>query len=218
MTNLLIPADAVPGLRIPELAVTTGGPDVVWCDRTWGRWRWSRQRVRLPYDPASAARLRKGAWLLRLDVVVMPTYVVVGVLWLSDVLPAGWGLGAIAGRSALTVLEGWWTAKPDPTRTGRGDLYLPDLPAAVAERWIEANPGVRAVDRIPVHRRFRPRVYVLSALGCVLAAAGLVAPLAAAPDLVIVWLFLMVVLAGCAVGLLYRALPTGYIRFDRNPT
>jgi hypothetical protein len=217
LVNLLIPADVVPRLRIPDLAVTTGEPGVFWCDRPWGRFRWSRRHVvRLPYDAVSAGKLRKRARLDRLHRVFLVAYLVPAVLVLFDVRPdlAGWGFAASAVMVAVSLLDAHWDAAPKPSRTGRGDLYLPGLPPAVAQRWIEANPGVRQVDRMPTYRRYRPRVYVTAAVTCALAAGAIVVLLFDGADFPLLLLYVPPILAGSALVLAYRALPTGHLRLN----
>ena len=222
LTNLLIPADMVSALRIPDAAVSTGEHGGVWCDRTWGRWRWShRYVIRLPYDPAAAARLRKHAVLTHAYAVFWPAYLLV-VAW--DVFRPDWGrwsfpwpLVMIAGLIALSFLSDRWNAAPIPSRTGRGDLYLPSLPPAVARLWLASNPGVRAVDRKPTYRRWPARVYVAGALLCAGIAFGLLAWLFSGADVPVELLFVAPALVAAALTQAYLALPTGNSRLNDAP-
>ncbi|WP_030443650.1 hypothetical protein [Actinoplanes subtropicus] len=219
MTNLLIPADMVGVLRIPDVAVSTGEHGGVWCDRTWGRWRWSRRYVvRLPYDTAAAARLRKRAVLTRFNAVFGAGYILV-VAW--DLFRPDrsrwsfpWPLAMLAGLVVLSFLGDRWNAAPIPSRTGRGDLYLPGLPPAVAQLWLECNPRVRAVDRKPTYRRWPPWAYIAGAVLCVVIAFGLLEWLFSGADVPVEILFVLPALALTALSLAYLALPTGHRRLS----
>jgi hypothetical protein len=217
LVNLLVPAAVVPCLRIPGLAVTTGTPDVVWCDRSWNRFGRSRRRiVHLPYDPAAAARLRKRARLDPVYRVVVATHLLLGILWFLHVRPSAALLVLPGVMIVLSMLDLWWDAPPKPVRTGIGDLYIPDLPSAVARQWIERNPGVRAVDHMPTYRRYRPRVYVIAALACMLAAIATGAIVVDGADHPIELAFAPIAGVVAASILVYRALPTGYTRLGND--
>lgn len=217
MTNLLIPAGLVSSLRIPEVAISTGEPGGVWCDRSWGRWRWSRRRyvVRLPYDPAAAAKLRKHAVLSRVNSVFLPVYLVGLAWWWFPVDRARslfpYASIMIAALVVLSILGDRWNAAPIPSRTARGDLYLPDLPPAVAQLWVEGNPGVQAVDRKPTYRRWAPWVYATASLLCAIT-AGLLIWLSSVTDVPVTIAFVLPALLVAAVVLAYLALPTGHTR------
>lgn len=111
MANLVIPAAGVATLRIPELALTTGSTDVVWHDRTWGRMRWSRRNViRLPYDPAAAAKLRNYDRLNKFYLIFLPVYASLSGLWvLQDRAPLSWiGLAPTLLFIVATAFEARW--------------------------------------------------------------------------------------------------------------
>jgi len=219
LTNLLIPAGLVSSLRIPDVAVSTGELGGVWRDRTWGRWRWSRRHiVRLPYDPVAAAKLRKYAVLSRVNKVFLPVYLV-GLAWYwhrVDQARSPFPRAAIiiAASLLLSILGERWNAAPIPSRTGRGDLYLPGLPPAVAQLWLESNPGVQAVDRKPTYRRWSPWVYAAGSLLCAAIAAGLVGWMFSGADVPLPILFVLPAVIVAAVVLAYLALPTGHIRLN----
>lgn len=222
MTNLLIPADLVSLLRIPDVAVSTGEPGGVWCDRTWGRWILSRRDVlRLPYDAAAAAKLRKHAVLTRVYVI----FVVADVLVLAWRLSrpeeqrwaSPWPMIMNAGLIVLSTLNLRWNVAPAPSRTRRGDLYLPGLPPAAAQLWLESNPGVQAVDREPTYRRWPPWVYAGGALLCAAIAVGLVKWLFSGFDVPLAPLFASPAFVVAALTLAYLALPTGHTRLNRAP-
>jgi hypothetical protein len=218
LVNVLVPAALVPSLRIPDLAVTTGTPDVVWCERSCSPVRWSRRHiVHLPYDPAAAARLRKHARLGPVYTVVVATYLLLAILWfVYHVRPSIAPLGLSGAMFVLSILNMWWDAPPKPVRTGVGDLYLPNLPAAVAQQWIERNPGVRAVDRMPTYRRYRPRVYVVAAVVCMLAAIVTGGIVVDGADRPIELGFLPLAGLVAAATLTYLALPTGHTRLGND--
>ncbi len=214
MVNLLIPAAVVATLRIPEMALTTGGMDVVWHDRTWGRMRWSRRSViRLPYDPAAAAKLRNYDRLNRFH-LILPLYAILTGFWvLHGGPPHSWtGLAPSLLFIIATALEARWNVTPRPSRTGTGDLYLAGLPDEVAERWIAANPQVQAVAAAPVYRLFRPRAYILGAVVCALTAILAIRTLFDGEDHSLVFLVGPPALIIATFVFAYRAVPTGYIR------
>jgi hypothetical protein len=212
--NLLIPKESIASLRVPPVALTTGGGEVVWRDRTWGRLRWGGPKIKLPYDPASAARLRRGAALARFHGLILLAYAIVAVLTIADRLAPGsnW-LPVATGVLLLTsLLANRWDVTPGPERTGAGDLYLAGVPEEVARRWLAENPSARLVDSAPVHRRFSRRARLGAAAGCGVAAvaAGLLAS-RGWPGFQVISGVLMVV----ALVALYRALPPGFIRFAK---
>lgn len=217
MTNLLIPADMVRSLQIPDVTVSTGEPGGVCCDRTWGLTRWSRRYVvRLPYDVRAAATLRKRAVLNRVYAVFLPAFVLaVSWFWFrlnQDPAPRPWPLVMNVGLIALSVLDGRWNASPKPSRTRRGDLYLLALPPAVAHLWLESNPGVQAVDREPTYRRWPPWVYAAGAFLCAAGAFGLLGWVFSGDEVPGPVLFVLPVVVGAGLGLAYLALPTGHTR------
>lgn len=210
VVNLLIPRAGVASLRVPPVALTTGGDEVVWRERTWGRLRWGGPKIKLPYDPASAARLRRGAVFARFHWLVLLGYPVVAVLTIADRPAGGWTwLPVATGVLLLTSLvANRWDVAPRPERTGAGDLYLAGVPEQVAQRWLAANPAARLVDSAPIRRRFSRRAYVVTAAGTGVAAI-------AAGFLPSRFLVISGVLWVVALVALYRALPPGYIRFAK---
>jgi hypothetical protein len=212
LANLLVPAELVASLRIPDLTVSTGEPGGVWCPRPWGRLRWSRRYViPLPYDPASAAKLRKQAVLDRVQQVFSPVYLAI-MLWFSfrPTNRASLPLFAAGALIVFALLESRWKVGPRIARTGRGDLYVPDLPPAVARRWLDDNPGVRRVKRKPTYRRWPSWAYVTAALVCVAGAAEANRYTSTGASL------LMVLALAGIVTFAYLALPTGHTRLDRS--
>src|SRR3982751_175818 len=123
--NLLVPADLVSALHIPDLAVTNGEPGGIWCGRRYGGTRWSRRYVvRLPYDRVAAAKLRKSTVLDFVRLVFLPLYLwAVLWSWHSSSGRTPWPFFAAGGLIVLAVLEGRWRVGPELSRTGRGDLY-----------------------------------------------------------------------------------------------
>jgi hypothetical protein len=218
VTNVLVPTAVIASLRIPALTVTTGTTDVIWCDRSWGRFRWSRRhRLRLPYDPTAAAKLRKRARLDALYAVLLLAALLQPILWFLDVrLTLPWGLIGSGVMFIVSMLDARWDAAPKPVRCGNGDLYLPALPATVAQQWIDANPGVRAVDRMPTYRRHPPWAYAAAALGCTLAAIATAVIVFDGRDHPLELFLAAPALVVAALCLAYRALPTGHIRLGRD--
>ncbi len=216
MVNLLIPAALVPRLLIPQLALTTGSPDVIWHDRRWG-WRWNHRKViRLPYDRADAAKLRRFDWLTWFSLVLLIAVSIEGIWWLVNGMTVSW-LRLVTPFVMLGVaeLDRRWDVAPRPASTGNGDLYLAELPDAVAEQWISANPQMHIVSAAPVYRLFRPRVYVFGAVVCALTAVLAVRTMFDGKDhpLILMAAAPALIIAACVLA--YRAIPTGYIREDR---
>ena len=118
------------------------------------------------------------------------------------------------GLLMLLALQSQWKVASRPSRTRRGDLYLPGLPPAVAQLWVESNPGVQAVDREPTYRRWPPWVYAAGAVLCVAIAAGMVMWMFSGVDVPVEILFVAPVLLCAALCLAYLALPTGHTRLD----
>ncbi|GAA0552403.1 hypothetical protein GCM10010172_38500 [Paractinoplanes ferrugineus] len=105
---------------------------------------------------------------------------------------------------------------PDPIRGG--DLFLRGVPAAVAERVIDENPGVYPVSRRPAVRRYRSRDYTIAAVvALILAVQAVLVP---AVDGVETpywhWLFAPV-LVGTAAGLAWLSIPFPHVRYGRSP-
>jgi len=128
-----------------------------------------------------------------------------------------WPLVMPASLIVPSFLRDRWNAAPIPSRTGRGDLYLPGMPPAVAQLWLERNPGVRAVDREPTYRRWPPRVYVAGPLLCAVIAFGLLEWLFSGADVPVEILFVLPSLAVAALTLACLALPTGHSRLTNAP-
>jgi len=211
LTNLLIPADLTSTLQVPDLTVSTGEPGGVWCAGSWGVLYWSRRYVvRLPYDPVAAAKLRKLAVLHRISLALLPVYLSGMWVWLRPIDPR---LGPVALCVLILVvaaLRGRWQVNQIPSRTGRGDMYLPALPPEVAYRWLETNPGIRAVGRKPTYRRWPAWVY---AAGSVVCAVGTIAT---ARWLVIGGFDVAPAMMFGSLVLAYLALPTGQTRLHGN--
>jgi len=224
LTNLLIPAAVVPRLAIPDRAVTTGEPGPVWCDVSWGRTTLSRRHiVRLPYDGRAAARIRRRRRLDRLNIV---TYILSLAFSLADILylhrhgvrstPHWWPTLFPVAALGLSIAAAIARVSQTPLRTARGDLYLPNLPDALAEQWIAANPGVTAVPDKPRYRRFHPAVYLVGALACLLGAGRILALLSSGADLATIFVLALPVLVIAAVVLAILAVPGGHTRLHRD--
>jgi hypothetical protein len=104
----------------------------------------------------------------------------------------------------------------EPAPVGGGHVYLRDVPAAVAEQWIAQNPGVRAVVRRPAVRRFRPRVYTIASVLCLIAAVQVVIVLAVdgTDNPLWLWLAAPIALGGGGIALAYKSIPFEHVRFD----
>jgi hypothetical protein len=222
LTNLLIPADLVSELRIPDVAVSSGEPGGVWCDRSWGRWILSRRYVlRLPYDAVAAAKLRKLAVLNR--VYVLFAIADLTVLAWRFTTPeqqrwsSPWPMIMNASVAALLILKVRWNVAPEPSRTRRGDLYLPGLPPAVAQLWLQSNPAAQVVDRKPAYRRWPPWVYAGGALLSAALTIGLARCLFSGRDVPLVPLLALPAVVAAALTLAYLALPTGHSRLSSAP-
>ncbi|WP_433361764.1 hypothetical protein ACQPZX_29100 [Actinoplanes sp. CA-142083] len=199
----------MPHLRIPPVALTTGDEQVVWCDRNWGPLRLGGPRIKLPYDPMSAAKLRRGARFAHVHRVVLLAYVILAVAVIADWMPGGSTWLPIA--TVVLLLAGFlanrWDVAPRPARTGAGDLYLAGVPEPVALRWTETNSFVRRVERAPVRRHFSRRAHLVTAAACGISAivcAVIASPLGAG------------ILVVAALVALYRSFPAGYIRFESD--
>lgn len=144
--NLLIPAEAVATLHIPPRAITTGEPDPVWCSVRVG---WRRQRIRLPYDRASAANLRLWRRLGPIAAVFFlgaAAFVTVRLFRGQD-LPRGFTLSYLV-LVALIVLGHPKRKPPAPVQSAPDRaVYLRGVRDDVAAEWIAANPGVRSAAR-----------------------------------------------------------------------
>jgi hypothetical protein len=103
----------------------------------------------------------------------------------------------------------------EPAPVGGGHVYLRDVPAAVAEQWIAQNPGVRAVVRRPAVRRFRPRVYTVASVLCLIAAVQVVIVLAVdgTDNPLWLWLTAPIVLGGGGIALAYKSIPFAHVSF-----
>ncbi|WP_328469761.1 hypothetical protein OHA21_02690 [Actinoplanes sp. NBC_00393] len=184
--DVVVPVESVPNLIVPPLAVTTGGPEVDWVDMPGGALAFQRHPVvRLPYDPASAAKARRYLRLRPVDLIVLPLLVLTAVPVFVDPEFFPGETFWIWARLAVLILlliststRQRWRPKQDPVTEAGRVVRIPDLPEAVAHEWLRLNPGsVQIVAKgVPI-RRFRPEVYVLWAIGCLAGAAGLFAAL-----------------------------------------
>jgi hypothetical protein len=179
--NLLIPAGLVGRLDIPPLSLTTGGTDPVWLDAPANPNRLRRKpTIRLPYDVSTATAIRRGR-IYRLPMTGLVGAIValsLAELVTDHTMPNGVHLLSSAGLATATFAHVRWLNPVLPTALPGGDLYLKDVPAAVATEWMSRNPGVRTVDRRPVVRRFRPLVYSAGAAAVLVAAAQIIILLA----------------------------------------
>lgn len=159
-TDLVVPANLIAGLRIPELAVTDGSAEPEWADVPMSSWRFRRRpSQRLPLDRASAKRVRR---YLRLA----PWSALVGIIPLASltvvVLSARVNMVLVVLGSVISV--GWNFTQPHrlpdqtPSRGYNGDLRIPQVPEEVAQEWVAANPGVFVTDE-PAPRAHPPRFY-----------------------------------------------------------
>jgi hypothetical protein len=104
------------------------------------------------------------------------------------------------------------TGAADPVWLEIGDLYLAAVPAGLAEQWIARNPGVRAVPRRPVVRRFAPRVYQVAAALALIAAVQVVIVLSVASVPAWLWLLALLFVTG-GISSAYKAIPFDHVRF-----
>ncbi|GIM95022.1 hypothetical protein [Paractinoplanes toevensis] len=103
-------------------------------------------------------------------------------------------------------------ARPAPIRGG--DLFVRGVPAAVAEQWIERNPGVHTVSRRPVVRRYPARTYTIAAVLVLIVAvqAVIVPAVGETGNPFWVWLFAPA-LAATGITLAYKSIPFDHVRF-----
>jgi hypothetical protein len=101
-----------------------------------------------------------------------------------------------------------------PAALRGGDLFVPGVPAAVAEQWIERNPGVHTVSRRPVVRRYPARTYPIAAVLMLIAAvqAAIVPAVDETGNPFWVWL-IAPALAAAGITLAYKAIPFAHVRF-----
>ncbi|NMO56968.1 hypothetical protein HH310_38060 [Actinoplanes sp. TBRC 11911] len=182
------------------MAITDGTADPDWVEVPMSRWRFRRQpSLRLPLDQRSARRIRRYNRLAPWS----PLPPVVGLLawltWLNGDLPQPWrsvALGVAVGYFVVwSALRGRGLSRQVPFLTRFGDLRVPEVPLEVAFEWIAQNPGVTATDE-PAPRPHSPRFYGSSAVGLLVAAAGLFAVLETdgREDFILLWLLVPVLL------------------------
>ncbi|GIE98865.1 hypothetical protein Ari01nite_63300 [Paractinoplanes rishiriensis] len=202
--NLLIPAEVLPRLDMPPVALSTGAADPVWLDLPAGRF---------PYDHRAAAAVRRAR---RTRPVLLAVAAVVFVLYTIQLagaaeIPAGVHLFGSAGLCVAGLARLSWQVPSLPVGVG-GDVYLAAVPEPVAAQWVARNPGVLLVDRRPVVRRFRPRFYTAGAVLFLIAAVQVVIVLAVGGVSGSAWLAApALVAAGVTLG--YRSVPFGHVRF-----
>lgn len=209
--NLLVPAEVVPRLDVPPLALSTGAPDPVWVDVPVR----GRGAVRLPYDAGAATALRRRRRLAPLMVLLAGVALILLVNKVAGLyqVPSGVHLFSSAGLCVAGLARVCWQVPAMPVGVG-GDVYLAAVPSEVAEQWIVRNPGVRAVGRRPVLRRFGPRVYQVAAALILIAAVQVVIVLSVTGGAHPAWLWLTapaLVAAGTAVAC--KSVPFDHVRF-----
>jgi hypothetical protein len=101
---------------------------------------------------------------------------------------------------------------PAPIRGG--DLFLPAVPAALAEQVIDQNPGVYPVSRRPAVRRYRSRDYTIAAVvSSVLAVQAAIIPAVdGVENPYWHWLFAPALLTA-ALAAAYMSIPFPHVRF-----
>lgn len=217
-TDIVIPAEALPTLRIPPLALTNGAPDPEWVDVPMSRWRFRRRpSQRVPLDPRTARRARRyirlAPWsLLRifLSLAALCWYYVTanGSGHLSYLVTLVGLVAPVVISLASPLLEGRLPVQT-PRRDPNGDLRISDVPLAVAQEWVRQNPGVNATDE-PAPRPHAPRFYATWSVGLILAAIGLGVVLAGdgRADFILLWMLVPALFVG-GVATAYKIGPPG---------
>ncbi|WP_127507623.1 hypothetical protein [Actinoplanes solisilvae] len=142
----MVPPELVPGLKIPELAITDGSTEVEWVPVSLSGWATRREpSMLLPLDRRSARSMRRYRRFVPVLVLVLLLQLAAWVLRLADLLPnarlvTGGLLVAVFGL--ILWLKAGMPAKT-PRRTRSGEVRIPAVPEAVAQQWIALNPGVR---------------------------------------------------------------------------
>ncbi|KUL39942.1 hypothetical protein ADL15_08515 [Actinoplanes awajinensis subsp. mycoplanecinus] len=161
----MIPADRLSSLRIPALAVDTGGPDPVWVDIPLGGVAGSgTMRVPLAARSVKQAgrRLLEFRYRPLVGWLLFAAYLVAAEVFVrSDGGPwyGAWILGFIGAWSVIS------RRRPEqvPYRTYRGEVVLPEMDPATARQWTELNPDVRMTGKT-VTRAHAPRFYAVWAV------------------------------------------------------
>ncbi|WP_127501970.1 hypothetical protein [Actinoplanes solisilvae] len=175
-TDLIVPAEVVPRLVIPPLAITTGAEDPEWVEVPLGRWRFQRTpSLRLPMDSASAKAVRR--WMRYAPWSPVPIVVALGA-WvvgsLVDLSGAAFQvlLVVVAATAVSSLLRGQGLPDQTPDRSRSGDLRVPRVPLTVAMDWVAGNPGVSISDD-PAPRPYSRRFSTTWAVALLVAAIGL---------------------------------------------
>lgn len=203
--NLLVPAEAVPRLSIPDRALSTGAPDPVRVDF---------RGTSLPYDRGTALALRRR----RRVAPFLLAYTILGAaVAVFAPAPPGVHLFWSSGLVGLSFTQALWHTPTVPSALPGGDLFLRNVPADVAAEWIDRNPGVHLVERRPAVRRFPPRAYPIAAVLLLLAAvqAAIVLAVAVAGEPASLWL-LAPALATAGLTAAYKSIPFDHVRFTHS--
>lgn len=187
--DVVVPVESLPDLRVPPLAVTTGGPEVEWVDMPGGTFVFQRRPVvRMPFDPVTAARARRHLRSVPVTLVLSAAILSVCLtgfstadhflglsqdawIWLRLVAAVVWFVWAL-------VSQRWQPQQNPVTQAGRV-VRVPHLPSAVAGEWARLNPGTVQIiaTGVPI-RRFQQEVYVIWSVACLAAGVGIGAALA----------------------------------------
>ncbi len=226
--NVLIPLSALPELSVPPSAITDGSPDPTWvgmpCTGTflYGR----RRTLRLPFDAATADIVHRG---LRLDRRVRTVWTPISMTLLLAALATLYVPGDDERLSMLRIAFfvagcglSFWTdhlgkkvaVAQQPELVGRLGVYLPAVAAPVAREWITRNPTVLAMPQRPRWRRYPSWVYGWAAGVCAVAGVGIWWVALRDGTSSLTALLAVVLLAGAAVVMGFKALPVGFVRWD----
>ncbi|MBB2948615.1 hypothetical protein FB565_008398 [Actinoplanes lutulentus] len=221
LVHVVVAAGAVDHLRVPPLSIVDGSPDVEWVGLPSGWWRYARRPLlRLPLDPASAARERRAARFFPVTVLVAVVWMLAaleGFVWADPFLGISRGTWIWIRLAALLVFFAWmqvyfrWRVVQRPVRAAGHLIRISGVPRAVAQQWAELNPeSVRVVEQWVAVRRFRPRVYAAWGSACLGGGAAMF--IVGGDSLWFVFIGLGLLVAG--VVLLFKTLPPRYIRFE----
>ncbi len=180
-TDLVIPAEVVPGLRPPPFAITNGAPNPVWVDVPLGL-RFQRQpSLAVPLDLRTARSARRYVRLAPWSLVISLLSLAALSWYFSMALDRAVHLSTrtfLVGHVAPVAVGLMWPLVQGrlpaqaPRRDRSGGLRIPDVPLAVAHEWVRQNPGVVATDE-PAPRPHSRRFYAASAVGLMLSSIGL---------------------------------------------
>ncbi|SCL30570.1 hypothetical protein GA0074692_2951 [Micromonospora pallida] len=156
-TDLVIPSEAVAALRFPPVSLVDGGPAEPMTVRPWRGSLFRRSApVALPFDPASAPRVRKAQSVQRLEalllgplrlVVVAVGTVMLARTWLDQsfsFLPYAAVFAALALQAVSAQLNARVVLPQYPRARKGGALAIRDVPEEVARQWTAMNPAVRS--------------------------------------------------------------------------